>query len=212
MGFVFGSWSKSTPGAREQARAGVRASLEASAALMTAAAADESLLDAVVAAAAACAKALRAGNKILFAGNGGSAADAQHLAAELVGRLGHERPGLAALALTADSAVLTALANDYGFEAAFARQVASLGRPGDVLVAITTSGRSPNVLAALKAARERGLATVAMTGAGGAALAGACDHLVRLPSTATQTVQEAHIAVGHALCALIEQGAAPGKP
>lgn len=204
---MFGSPSK----AKTAARKIVRESLQASAALLAAIAADEALLDAVGRAAEACVQALRGGGKILFAGNGGSAADAQHLAAELVGRLGHERPALAALALTADSAVLTALGNDYGFEAIFARQVAAVGRAGDVLVAITTSGRSPNVVAALRTAREHKLLTVALTGEGGSALADACDHLIRLPSRATQTIQEAHIAVGHALCALIEQGMSTTK-
>ena len=145
------------------------------------------------------------GNKIMFAGNGGSAADAQHLAAELVGRLGRDRPGLAAIALTADTAILTAVGNDYGFEDVFARQVDAIGKAGDVLIAISTSGRSPNLLKALRAAGAKGIAAIGFTGATGGDMAALCDPCLRVPSRATQKIQEAQIVLGHVLCALIER-------
>src|SRR6202049_2681384 len=126
--------------------------------------------------------ALRSGNKILLIGNGGSAADAQQIAAEIVGRYKQDRPGYAAIALTTDTSALTAIANDYGFEQVFARQVEGLGARGDVLLALSTSGRSPNILAALRAARERGLVTIGFTGAKGETLATHCDHLLVAPS------------------------------
>ena len=148
--------------------------------------------------------ALRAGGKILWCGNGGSAGDAQHLAAELVGRFQRERRGMASLALTTDSSVLTSVANDYGFAAVFARQVEALGLAGDILVGISTSGNSENVIAALRTAREQGLATVAFTGAGGGKMAGLADHLFAVASRVTARIQEAHILAGHMLCDWIE--------
>ena len=159
--------------------------------------------------AAACIDALRQGGKVLFAGNGGSAADAQHLAGELVSRFNYDRPGLAAFALTTDTSVLTAIGNDYGYERLFARQVEAVGRRGDVLVAISTSGRSPNILAALQVARDRGLVTVGLTGRGGGRMAEFCDHVLRTPSDATPRIQEGHIAIGHTLCWLIERALFP---
>jgi D-sedoheptulose 7-phosphate isomerase len=149
--------------------------------------------------------ALRAGNKLLIIGNGGSAADAQHIAAEIVGRYKQDRPAYAALALTTDTSALTAVANDYGFEQIFARQVAGLGQRGDVLLALSTSGRSPNILAALGVARERGLVTVGFTGAKGGALGSLCDHLLVAPSDDTPIVQQIHLAVAHGICDEIEQ-------
>jgi D-sedoheptulose 7-phosphate isomerase len=146
----------------------------------------------------------RSGRKILFAGNGGSAADAQHLAGELVSRFNYDRPGLPAFALTTDTSVLTAIGNDYGYERLFARQVEAVGNAGDVLVAIYTSGRSPNILEALRVARAKGLVTVGMTGRGGGRLPELCDHLLRTPSDATPRIQEGHIAMGHTICCLIE--------
>jgi D-sedoheptulose 7-phosphate isomerase len=148
--------------------------------------------------------ALRAGGKILWCGNGGSAGDAQHLAAELVGRFQRERRGMASLALTTDSSTLTSIANDYGFAAVFARQVEALGAAGDVLVGISTSGNSENVIAALRTAREQGLVTVAFTGAGGGKMAGLADHLFAVASRVTARIQEAHILAGHMLCDWIE--------
>ena len=149
--------------------------------------------------------ALRAGNKILLIGNGGSAADAQHIAAEIIGRYKQDRPGWAAIALTTDSSALTAIANDYGFEQVFARQVGGLGKPGDVLLAFSTSGRSPNILAALRKARELGLVTVGFTGTKGEALSSHCDHLFVSPSDDTPVVQQIHLTIAHGICDEIEQ-------
>jgi len=148
---------------------------------------------------------LRAGNKLLVIGNGGSAADAQHIAAEIVGRYKQDRPAYAALALTTDTSALTAIANDYGFEQVFARQVAGLGRHGDVLLALSTSGRSPNILAALRTARERGLVTIGFTGTKGKALVALCDHLLVAPSDDTAIIQQIHLTVAHGICEAIEQ-------
>jgi phosphoheptose isomerase len=161
-------------------------------------------LDAILRSAAVVRDAIKAGHKILLCGNGGSAADAQHIAAELVGRFVIERRGLPAIALTTDSSALTALANDYGYAAVFARQVDALGAPGDVLVAITTSGKSPNVIAAIESARARGMKVVALTGLQGAALVEACDGGVAVPSTNTARIQECHITIGHLLCELVD--------
>jgi D-sedoheptulose 7-phosphate isomerase len=147
---------------------------------------------------------LRAGGKILWCGNGGSAGDAQHLAAELVGRFQIDRRGIPSLALTTDSSTLTSIANDYGFASVFARQVEALGVAGDVLVGISTSGNSENVVCALRTAREQGLATVAFTGAGGGKMAALADHLFAVDSRVTARVQETHILAGHMLCDWIE--------
>ncbi len=153
---------------------------------------------------------LRGGGRVLAFGNGGSAADAQHLAGELVGRYLRERSALSAIALTTDSSILTAVANDLGYEAVFRRQVEAHGRRGDVAIGISTSGRSPNVVQALAAARERGMATVALTGNGGGLLAraGAVDHLIDVPSCDTQRIQEVHGMVVHVLCQVVEEALA----
>jgi len=148
---------------------------------------------------------LRAGNKLLIVGNGGSAADAQHIAAEIVGRYKQDRPACAAIALTTDTSALTAIANDYGFEQVFARQIAGLGRRGDALLALSTSGRSPNILAALTTARERGIVTIAMTGSKGGTLGALCDHLLVAPSDDTPVIQQIHLALAHGICEAIEQ-------
>lgn len=150
------------------------------------------------------AAALRAGGKLLAFGNGGSAADAQHLVAELVGRFQKERRGLPALALTSDPSVLTALANDYGFERVFARQLEAHGRKGDVAFGISTSGRSANVLAGLRAARERGLLTIGLTGRGGGAARECADLLIDVPHDSTQRIQEVHGMVVHLICEIVE--------
>jgi phosphoheptose isomerase len=150
---------------------------------------------------------LQGGGKLLACGNGGSAADAQHFTAELLGRYERERDGLPAIALHADTSTLTAVSNDYGYEAVFARQVRALGRPGDVLIAISTSGNSPGVLRAVEAAQEAGLAVVALTGRDGGALAPrlrAPDVEIRVPSAVTARIQEVHILVLHCLCELID--------
>lgn len=149
--------------------------------------------------------ALRRGNKVVLFGNGGSAADAQHLAAELVVRLRADRPGLPALALTTNPSVLTAASNDYGFEQVFARQIESLVAPGDVLIALSTSGNSPNVVRGLEAGERRGAYRVALTGETGGAAAGKVDLLINVPSRDSQRIQEAHITIGHIVCSLIEQ-------
>jgi len=154
--------------------------------------------------ATAMTKTLRAGGKILWCGNGGSAADSQHLAAEIVGRFCRERRGLASVALTTDTSILTSVANDYGFEAAFSRQVEALGVRGDLLVGISTSGNSRNVLAALESGRAAGLVTVAFTGSGGGKMAQLADHLLAVSSCDTARIQEAHILAGHILCDWIE--------
>jgi D-sedoheptulose 7-phosphate isomerase len=154
------------------------------------------------------AESLRSGGKVLAFGNGGSAADAQHLAGELVGRFRRDRPGLAAVALTTDPSVVTALGNDFGFEAVFRRQVEALGRPGDVALGISTSGRSPNVLEAMRAARARGLVTVGLTGGGGGPLRDLADYLVDVPHADTQRIQEVHLMVVHVLCQVVEEAVA----
>ncbi len=148
---------------------------------------------------------LGGGGKILFAGNGGSAADAQHLAAELVSRFHYDRPALAGMALTVDTSSLTAIGNDYGYERVFARQISGLGRPGDVFVGISTSGRSPNILAALREARSLGLVTVGFAGQPGRDMPALCDYCIQIPSPETPKIQEGHIVIGHILCGLVEQ-------
>lgn len=147
---------------------------------------------------------LEAGHKILIFGNGGSAADSQHIAAELVGKLMVKRRALPAIALTTDTSNLTALGNDFGYDSIFQRQLEALGQPGDVAIGISTSGRSPNVLAAVRTAREKGLKTVAFTGGNGGALADEADHVLLVPSDSTQRIQESHITIGHIVCELIE--------
>ena len=160
---------------------------------------------AISAAADALRQALRAGRTVLVCGNGGSAADAQHFAAELVGRFTRERRAWPALALTTDSSALTAISNDYGFDRVFARQVEAHGRPGDVLIGISTSGGSPNVLAAVETARARGLVTIGLTGRDGGALGRAVDVHLNVPSPSTARTQEVHITLLHVLCDLVEQ-------
>ena len=147
---------------------------------------------------------LGAGNKVLFCGNGGSAADAQHLAAELMGRYRRERAPMAAVAITVDTSTLTAVSNDYAFDDVFARQVRGLGRTGDVLVALSTSGNSKNVVNAATAAKALGMQTIAMTGKGGGALKDLADLTIAVPSPTTSHIQEMHIAVGHLLCGFVE--------
>lgn len=147
---------------------------------------------------------LRNGNKLLFLGNGGSAADAQHLAAEFVNRFLVDRPALAAIALTTDTSALTAIGNDMGFDAVFARQIEALGRPGDLLVAISTSGNSPNVLRAVDTAARLGLATVGLSGGAGGGLATRVDTAFVVPSAETPRIQETHILLGHVLCGMVD--------
>jgi D-sedoheptulose 7-phosphate isomerase len=150
-------------------------------------------------------KALRAGNKALFFGNGGSAADAQHFAAEFVGRFAFDRPALPALALSVNSSCVTAIGNDYGFDQVFARQIEALARPGDVAFGISTSGNSPNVLCGVAKAKEMGLHTVGLTGSAGARMQKAADHCICAPSTETPRIQECHILIGHIISELVER-------
>ncbi|MBI3332589.1 MAG: D-sedoheptulose 7-phosphate isomerase [Candidatus Omnitrophica bacterium] len=164
----------------------------------------EKLVPAIERAARLLIDALEGGHKILLFGNGGSAADSQHIAAELVGKLIVKRRALAAIALTTDTSNLTALANDFGYDTIFARQVEALGQAGDVAVGISTSGHSPNVLAAIQAAHERGLKTVALTGRDGGPLGRMADLAITIPSDSTQRIQESHITIGHILCELVE--------
>ena len=156
---------------------------------------------------------LRAGNKLLLIGNGGSAADAQHIAAEIVGRYKRERRAWAAIALTTDTSALTAIGNDYGIEDMFARQVEGLARPGDVLIAMTTSGRSPNILAALRRARELGVTTIGLTGTKGESLRALCDHVLIAPCDDTPVIQQIHMVALHAICDDVERAvmSEPGK-
>jgi D-sedoheptulose 7-phosphate isomerase len=165
----------------------------------------QALGEKIVDAANVIAESLKSGGKVLLFGNGGSAADAQHLAAEFVGRFVLERGPLPGIALTTDSSILTAVGNDYGFDQVFVRQVLALGRPGDVAIGISTSGNSPNVIKAVQAAAERGLRTIGLAGRDGGALAKAVEIAITVPSKNTARIQECHIAVGHVLCELVEE-------
>lgn len=169
-------------------------------------AAEPAILPALARATDAVIASLKNGGKLLVCGNGGSAADAQHLAAELVGRFERERRGLAAIALTTDTSALTAIANDYAYEQVFSRQVEALGRAGDVLVGISTSGNSPNVVRAVEVAKKLGMGVVGLTGQGGGKLATLVDHLIAVPSTRVARVQEMHEIALHALSAAIDEG------
>ncbi len=166
--------------------------------------ADETLLAVVAQAAEATAQAMLQGRKLMVAGNGGSAADSQHLVAEFVSRLVKDRPALRAVALTVDSSILTAVGNDYGFEKCFERQIEALGQRGDVFLAISTSGNSPNILRALALCRTLGVATIGFSGNGGGKMAPLCDYNVVVPSAVTMNIQESHLALEHIFCMLVE--------
>ncbi|MCC7196351.1 MAG: SIS domain-containing protein [Gemmatimonadaceae bacterium] len=170
----------------------------------TAAAAADTLGPDIEKAAAMVAETVRRGGTLFFCGNGGSAADAQHLATEYVVRYQRERRAIAAVALTTDTSLLTAASNDYSFEQVFSRQVEALGRPGDLLVLHTTSGKSPNLISAARAARERGVATLALSAKGGGPLAGMVDHCIVIPTDRTDRAQELQMAIQHAICDLID--------
>ncbi|KRA46632.1 D-sedoheptulose 7-phosphate isomerase [Pseudoxanthomonas sp. Root630] len=172
-------------------------------------ASDEALKEQIARAVDMCLASLKSEGKILFAGNGGSAADAQHWAGELVSRFYYDRPGLPAIALTTDTSILTAIGNDYGYDYTFARQVEALGRRGDVLVVISTSGNSPNILRAAQAAKDRGILVIGFTGQSGGKLAPLSDLCFCIPSDETPRIQEGHEFIGHLLCALIEAGMYP---
>lgn len=165
---------------------------------------DEALLACIESTAKACVHAMRRGNKVLLAGNGGSAADAQHIAGEFVSRFNFDRPGLPAIALTVDTSILTAVGNDYGYEKLFARQVQALGQQGDIFIAYSTSGSSPNILQALEIAKFNGLICVGLTGNRRGAMVDHCDYLFEVPSADTPKIQEGHLVLGHILCGLVE--------
>jgi D-sedoheptulose 7-phosphate isomerase len=160
----------------------------------------------------ACVKSIRVGGKLMFFGNGGSAADAQHLATELTIRYKTDRAAIAAIALTTDTSALTAAGNDFGFDKIFARQIEALGRPGDVAIAISTSGKSPNITAAMRQAKAMKLVTAALSGKGGGELPGLADHLLVVPSDTTARIQEMHITLGQMLCGAVEIELGLAKP
>lgn len=165
---------------------------------------DEALVSALKAAAEACIGCMRRGGKVLLAGNGGSAADAQHIAGELVSRFAFDRPGLPAIALTTDTSILTAIGNDYGYDSLFARQVQAHGNEGDVFIGYSTSGKSANILRAFEEARGRGLVCVGLTGNRGGPMRELCHYLLEVPSAETPKIQEGHLVLGHIMCGLIE--------
>ncbi|MDB5407809.1 MAG: gmhA [Rhodospirillales bacterium] len=183
----------------------IKTELDKSASVIAAIARDPELTTRIETVAARCIEALERGNKILLAGNGGSAADAQHLAAEFVSRFNFDRPGLAAFALTTDTSALTAIGNDYGYEKLFSRQVQAVGRAGDLFIGISTSGRSPNVVNALRECRAKGIVTVGLTGRDARDMASLCDYALCMPSDETPKIQEGHIVVGHIICGLVER-------
>lgn len=187
------------------------AKIEEARAVSTRMLADTRLLGAVAAAARACIACMQSGGKLLLAGNGGSAADAQHIAGEFVSRFEFDRPGMAAVALTTDTSILTAIGNDYGYERLFARQVQALGNRGDVFVGYSTSGRSPNILSGFNMARGQGLICIGLTGNRGGPMSELCDHLLEVPSADTPKIQEGHLILGHILCGLVE-GALFARP
>lgn len=166
---------------------------------------DKATMDTVAKVIDECIACYKRGNKTLLAGNGGSAADAQHIAAEFVSRFYFDRPGLPSIALSSDPSIVTAIGNDYGYDNLFARQVQAQGKAGDIFIAISTSGKSPNVLKAIEVAKKMGLKTVALTSQKGTDMAQACDFAIMAPSTITPKVQECHITIGHAICAGVEE-------
>ena len=166
---------------------------------------DKPLRRSVENAANACVACLQVGGKVMLAGNGGSAADAQHIAGEFVSRFEFDRPGLAAVALTTDTSILTAIGNDYGYEKLFARQLQALARPGDVFIAYSTSGQSPNILRALELAKDIGVTSIGFTGNKGGPMRDLCKHTLEVPSADTPKIQEGHLVLGHILCGLVER-------
>jgi D-sedoheptulose 7-phosphate isomerase len=182
----------------------IAAQIEESQSVMSAMLANKNIYAAMEAAVDACVNCLQNGGKILLAGNGGSAADAQHIAGELVSRFAFDRPGLPAIALTTDTSILTAIGNDYGYEKLFARQVQAHGNKGDIFIGYTTSGKSPNILHAFEEARSHGLGCIGLTGNRGGPMRGLCDYLLEVPSCDTPKIQEGHLVLGHILCGLVE--------
>jgi D-sedoheptulose 7-phosphate isomerase len=194
-----------SPGRLKQMQDIVADQLLQTVSVLTDVAKDSDLHAVLVASAQETAKSLKAGHKLMVAGNGGSAADAQHLVAEFVSRLVNDRPALRAIAITTDSSILTAVGNDYGYECTFARQIEALGQPGDVFLAISTSGNSPNVLRALELAHSTEIVTIGLTGEHGGHMVELCDYCLRMPSDVTMKIQEAHLALEHIFCLLVEQ-------
>ena len=190
----------------------VRKRLEASAAVKTAMSNDEAIVSLLATIASAIVDAYRGGHKVLICGNGGSAADAQHIAAELVGKFYLVREPLAAVALTVNTSSLTAVGNDFSFDDVFVKQAKGLGQPGDVIIGISTSGNSENVIRALDVGRDQGLVTVAFTGRSGGRIVDHAEHVLRVPSDDTPRIQEGHITAGHILCEIVERALfAPGN-
>ncbi|EAL0657800.1 D-sedoheptulose 7-phosphate isomerase [Campylobacter jejuni] len=166
---------------------------------------DENLITLIKNASLEVIKAYKNGNKTLLAGNGGSAADAQHIAGEFVSRFYFDRPGIASIALTTDTSILTAISNDYGYENLFARQVQAQGVKGDVFIGISTSGNSKNILKALELCKQKEIISIGLSGASGGAMNELCDYCIKVPSTCTPRIQEAHILIGHIICAIVEE-------
>lgn len=182
----------------------VRAQLAEASDLLVAMCREEALIANIASIASLCVQALKSDNKILLAGNGGSAGDAQHIAGELVSRFAFDRPGLPAIALTTDTSILTAIGNDYGYEKLFSRQIQALGRAGDVFIAYSTSGQSQNIIEALKEAQRVGLRTIGFTGNRGGMMVDFCEMCIEIPSASTPKIQEGHLVAGHIICGLIE--------
>lgn len=166
---------------------------------------DENLLLLIEKVALECVKSYKKGNKTLLAGNGGSAADAQHIAGEFVSRFYFDRPGIASIALTTDTSILTAIGNDYGYENLFSRQVEAQGVKGDIFIGISTSGKSKNILKALELCKEKEIVSIGLTGASGGSMDKMCDYCIKVPSSCTPRIQEAHILIGHIICAIVEE-------
>lgn len=183
----------------------VRQHVEESTATKQALLADHALLDEIYTVGKKIIAAYKKGNKTLLAGNGGSAADAQHIAAEFVSRFYFDRPGLPSIALTTDSSILTAIGNDYGYEKLFQRQLEANAVPGDIFIGISTSGNSPNIIKALEICKDRDILAIGLSGQSGGQMAGLCDHCLKMPSMSTPRIQECHILVGHILCAMVEE-------
>lgn len=183
----------------------IRAQIADSAATKQAILENKELLNTIANVAKACVEVYRSGKKTLLAGNGGSAADAQHIAAELVGRYGFDRPSIPSLALTTDTSNLTAIGNDYGYDKVFSRQLEGMGQEGDIFIGISTSGNSQNIINAFESAADRGVTTVALVGRDGGKMAAMADYAIIVPSNATPRIQESHILIGHILCDIIEK-------
>lgn len=183
----------------------IRSEIETSIAVKQSFLTDEQLLSAIERAADVVTEAYRRGNKTLLAGNGGSAADAQHLAGEFVSRFYFDRPGIPSIALTTDTSILTAISNDYGFERLFARQIQAQGCAGDVFIGISTSGNSPNIVEAFKECKRRGIFSIGLTGSNPCAMDTLCDICIKVPSACTPRIQESHIMVGHIICSIVER-------